>query len=83
MGETELHLHIPLDEREDLNDGAIRGVVRQRRFRGTSVDIAVLKLQGCRYHFTVSRLLGAANCRTVHHAIARIRLRRLYSFRTW
>ena len=25
MGETELHLHIPLDEREDLNDGAIQG----------------------------------------------------------
>ena len=25
MSRTELHLHIPLDEREDLNDGAIQG----------------------------------------------------------
>lgn len=26
MSRTELHLHIPLDEREDLNDGAIQGL---------------------------------------------------------
>ena len=43
MSRTELHLHIPLDEREDLNDGAIQGELFanadseeiERGYRGT------------------------------------------------
>ena len=48
MSRTELHLHIPLDEREDLNDGAIQGELFanadseeiKRGYRGTVAHLS-------------------------------------------